>query len=291
MSTDVLQPKKKLLNSEHMGLFAQVNDFKIHYYEEGDGSPILLIHGIGQSLYTWHKCIDQLSTQYRVIAPDLLGYGFSDKPLDHPYTIDAMVDDIIAFMDELDIKKAHFIGFSTGALCALRLAQKYPKRTNRLVLISPGGITPEMPFLIRALRSPFLSWMFQWFINAKSTLAILSEFFFDQTMIYDEMVKQYYQPLSYGDAKRVLVRNLQEYNETETMQNLREVTQQVQMLWGVDDKVHPVEMGDQFHISLASSELNLIRNCGHLVHEEKTDRFLEFVLPFLEYGLKIAQPD
>ncbi len=291
MQTDVSQPTKKLLNSEHMGNFIKVGEYNIHYYEVGEGSPLLLIHGIGQSLYTWHNTIEELSKEHRVYAVDLIGYGYSDKPVDILYTIDNMMEFINRFMEAVDLGKAHIVAVSSGAMIALRLCEKYPYRVGRMTLISPGGLTPEMPFKIRALRSPATSWLFKMLLDRKAVTSFLSDCFFDQTHINEQMIDQYYTPLTHGGARNVLVRNLSEFDETETMQSLSQIHHDVQLIWGHEDQWHPVDFAEQFHICLANSEINIIRNCGHFPHEEKPERFLEFALPFLHTGFSpIEEP-
>lgn len=288
MQTDVSQPTKKLLNSEHMGNFVKVGEYNIHYYAVGEGTPLLLIHGIGQSLYTWHNCIDELSKEHRVYAIDLIGYGYSDKPIDMLYTIDNMMEFINRFMEAIDLGKAHVIAVSSGAMIALRLAQKYPYRVGRMTLISPGGVTPEMPLKIRALRSPITSWLFKMFLDKKTTTACLNDCFFDQTHVTPQTIDQYYTPITDGGARNVLVRNLTEFDETETMQELNRIQNDIQIIWGHEDRWHPVDMAEQFHLSLSNSNVSVIRNCGHFPHEEKSDRFLEITIPFFHTGLLIT---
>lgn len=282
-----LTKQKKLLNSELMGDFVDIGDWKLHYYEVGEGEdlPLLLIHGIGQSLYTWHKVIDELSKERRVIALDLPGLGYSSHPLDAKYDIDSIAELIVRFMDMTSIKVCNAIGFSTGAIYLLRAAELHPKRFGRLVIETPGGLTPEMPFFIRALRSPISSWLYKILISPRSIESILNECFFDQTQINQEMVQQTFLPLKTSEDRTALVAHMQQFEEEDTMQNLRNIEHECLLLWGVDDRWHDVEMGDRFHIMLKHSRLINIRNCGHVIHEEKIDRFMESVEEFLSAGL------
>lgn len=286
MNNDVISPKKKLLNSDHMGAFSQTGEYKIHYYEEGQGQPLVLVHGLGQSLYTWHRCMESLSSQYHVYAPDLIGHGYSNKPSAYPYDVDAFAQNMIDFMDSVGLRRVHMVGFSTGAICALRVAQLHPERVNRLCVISPGGITHTMPFMVRALRSPVLSWFFQMMINTRAVGNLLDSSFFDQTLIDEEMLYEYYTPLCENGGKAVLARALQAFDEEETMQGLRNVQCETQIIWGADDSWHGLDIAEQFHVSINKSELHVIRNCGHLVHEEKVDKFIERAARFFEAGIE-----
>ena len=287
----IMQQPKKILNSEHMGSYAQVGDWHIHYYEmgEGEGTPLLLVHGLGQSLYTWHKVMPELAKKRRVIAIDLPGSGYSSRIEGTEYSIDNTAELIVRFLDTIAVKTCDAIGFSFGAMYLIRSLQLHPRRFGRVVLASPGGLTPEMPFFLRALRSPVLSWLYKNLISPRSIQAILDECFFDQTQINEEMIQQTYQPLKSKEARNALVNMIRNFDENETMQHLRDAGHECLLLWGEDDRWHDPAIGEQFNVSLHRSALIRIRNCGHMIHEEKIDRFMEPVENFLEHGL--SQPE
>jgi pimeloyl-ACP methyl ester carboxylesterase len=151
-------------NNEYIGAYANISfdiatetemgpetlrfETKIHYYEKGEGEPLLLVHGMGQSLYTWRENIDFFAENgFRVIAPDMVGFGYSGH-LNIYYTIEENALVIGAFLDVLGIKKTHIAGFSTGALSALQFAATNPKKVDRLVLVSPGGPNEHYPFIL-----------------------------------------------------------------------------------------------------------------------------------------------
>lgn len=286
--SNALTQSKKILNSEHMGEFAHVGEWNIHYYELGedeDDIPLLLIHGWMQSLYTWRKVIPALAKNRRVIAIDLPGAGYSSRAAAADYSIDNMAELIVRFMDTLAIKACDIVGFSFGAMYVLRAAELHPRRFGRLVLETPGGLTPEMPFFVRALSRPMFAWLYKMLISPRTIHSVLDECFFDQTEIDDELIEQTYLPLRERDARDALSSTLQQFDETEAMKNLRNVKHETLLLWGIDDRWHDPAMGDQFNVSLHHSHLVKIRNCGHTIHEEKVDRFLEAVEHFLDNGL------
>lgn len=271
---------RKLLNSDHMGAFVSVGDWKIHYYEVGEGPTLLLIHGIGQSLFTWHRVIDDLAQHFHVIAIDLPGHGYSSK-LPMEYDIDGVSDLIVSTMDSLGLKRTDAIGFGTGAIYLLRAAQMHPKRFERLVLETPGGITPRVPFFIRALHTPMLSWLYKLMISPRVIRNLLNDCFFDQTLVDDTMVEEYYLPMSENEGRMPVVNALQNFDEETTMQSLRDLQHEVCLIWGADDRWHDLEIADQFNVSFRNGQLFVIRNCGHIVHEEKWERFIDISTSFL----------
>ena len=130
---------------------AKYETAKIHYIQQGKGEDILLIHSVGQSLYTFRELISRLSSKFRVTALDLVGFGYSEKPYYFNYTLDEMGDFIKCFMEAMNIEYAHLFGFSMGAGYVVNFAKRYPEMVGKVVLLSPGGITPEMPSAIRSV--------------------------------------------------------------------------------------------------------------------------------------------
>lgn len=282
--------KKKFLNSEHMGSYVNVGDWKIHYYEEGEGPPLLLVHALGQSLYTWHKMIHKLAENHRVIAVDIPGCGYSSKLQDFAYEVDGVAELLVRFMDTIALKETDALGFSSGAIYLLRAAQLHPRRFARLALISPGGLTPDMPFFVRALVNPALSWLYRIMISPDSIRKLLSECFFDRTQITDEMVRENYTPLEETEARKALCALLQALDEGETMQGLRDVNKEVLLLWASEDTWHDELMAQTFEASLPYNKLVTIRNCGHILHEEKPERCLAELDEFFAFGLEGPPP-
>ena len=123
-------------------LYADVNDIKICYDLQGEGIPIVLIHGFGDRKEHWRAQIGDLSKYFRVIRMDNRGAGRSERP-DGPYSMEIYADDIKNLLDFLKIQKTHIIGHSLGGMIAQNFALKYPSYVDRIVLIHTGaGITP-----------------------------------------------------------------------------------------------------------------------------------------------------
>lgn len=276
---------RRFINAEHTGDYMQMGEERIHFYEAGEGTPLLLIHSYGQSLFTWHKIIEPLSEKYRVIAVDLLGCGYSTHPM-LDYTISQHSELLFALLDGLGISKAHVCGFATGALIAMQMAIVNPDRIDRIVAISPGGLTMSMPGYIRSLNSSVLGWLSIMMLNEKKIEQMLTECFFDLTQLDEHMVHEYALPLEGQEARKSLLTMLQSIDEGEVISKLREIRSETLLLWGYDDKWHPLSMGDTFHVSIRDSHVCSIRNCGHIVHEEKPSRAIEYIDSFLSIGLR-----
>ncbi len=268
------------INSDHIGEYIDMGSEALHYIQAGEGESVLLVHGEAQSLYTWHEVFYPLSAYFNVLAVDLFGHGYSSAP-EIEYTIRQHSETLREFLNAKGVSRTHIVAFSMGAIYALDFAQQNPDMVDKLVLISPGGVTPQMPFYVRMYESALLSVFTGMFFSEKKVRELLMENFFDQTNVTDEIVAQYYQPLMTKERRSVISATLQAFDEEDVLSALRATENDTLIFWGADDKWHPTEMLTVFQMALKNCEIATIRNCGHLLHEEKPDRFLELVLPFL----------
>ena len=126
---------------------------RVAYLDEGAGDVLLLIHGIGGSTDCWRGVVHKLASRYRVIAVDLLGHGQSDKPRGD-YSLGAFAVWLRDFLDALDIREATVIGHSFGGGVALQFAHQHKEYCRRLVLISSGGLGPDLGPLLRMMSLP-----------------------------------------------------------------------------------------------------------------------------------------
>src|SRR5262249_30024963 len=141
---------------------ALVHDQHIAYLDVGDGPSVILIHGFGGSMWQWEHQQTALSKHYRVITPDLLGSGLSDKP-EIAYRPDEMLTFFVGFMDQLQLEQATLIGNSMGAGLAIGMALEYPQRVSKLVLIDgfPAHVMDHLtsPTLRRAIDTRVPNWL------------------------------------------------------------------------------------------------------------------------------------
>ena len=211
------------INSEQVGSMLQIalpvyesggesEETSIHYLEAGVGEPLLLLHSIGQSLYTWRNVFSDLSENYRVIAIDLPGHGYSGRPNTFPYTMDATAELIAQFLDEKEIRSAHMIGFSMGAMYMLRFLSLYPERVANCIAIAPGGVTDEMPKLVHNLCKPLVSVFARNLFAMNDVKNLLGECVSDPALIDERVVKQYYEPVSDGLSREALMYALRNFD-------------------------------------------------------------------------------
>ncbi len=255
---------------------------KLHYLEAGEGEPLILVHTIGQSLYTWRGLFDRLANYYRVIALDLPGHGYSSRPDTFGYTIDEQAYALSAFMDALHIQSAHFAAFSMGCAYVMRLAHREPARVGRVALLSPGGLTPEMPLAVRMIDSPVFGLVASALYNMRTVEKLLRDAVFDLTNITPEVVTSYYKTVCSSATRRAVRLSLQYYDDEPVLSSLREIAVPVLILQGGEDRWHPAEHGAElYHASLRNAASAVVRNAGHLMHEEKPERVVAALLEFI----------
>ncbi len=254
---------------------------RIHYTDEGEGEPLILIHSVGQSSYTWRKVFYRLREYYRVIVVDLPGHGYSDRPVHFDYTVEAHAMALRLFMDALKIESAHLTGFSLGAVYALQFACDYPSRVGRLVLLSPGGVTEDMPMPVKLIDSALLGGLASRLYGMGTVRKLLEECVFDLTNINDEVIQEYYKPASDPEGRRCIRASLHSFDEQPILPRLREVQCPVLILHGSEDKWHKAQEVDLFHAAIRGAGFSVIRNVGHLLHEEKPDRLIAAILEFI----------
>ncbi len=285
-----LQPRR-FINSEHMGKTTELNMpfgkndaeicVKIHYIEEGTGEPLILVHSAGQSLYTWSNVIEPLSAKFRVIALDLLGHGYSDVPQYCDFDIAQQAEVLSAFMKKLGISSAHFVGFSLGCAIIAELAREHPTKVGRTIMLSPGGITPLMPSLVRMLGSRFLGAVASAFITKKAVTGMLSECFLDLTKVDSSKIEQYFKPLDDPDTKRGTRYLVSSFNEDEFMGALSSIESPILLLLAADDKWRTVEFIQPYFDILKNGSSDVVRNAGHLMHEDQPAKVVDSIIAFI----------
>ena len=262
------------------GYFVKAGDTNTHYIRKGNGKPLVLIHGIFSSAFVWHKNIDELSHHFDVIAVDLKGYGYSDKPADGRYSREDIRQFMIDFMDAINVEKAIVGGHSWGGGIAMDLALACPQRVEKLVLIDSIGYPLKHNFLSWLLKLPGMG-KFLLALCDKDTLEwILKKgVFFEPSLVTDEEIEGWIRPYYVkGSVQAALeLRNF----DFVIGEQLKDISCPVLIIWGQDDKCLPVKFAERFKQDIKGSVLNIIPNCGHNPQEEKPKEVNELIRKFL----------
>lgn len=255
---------------------------RIHYIEEGNGEPLILVHSVGQSFYTWRNMFSRLSLNYRVIAIDLLGHGYSSRPENFNYTVEEQAMTLGLFMDAIGVQSAHIMAFSMGSAYALRFALDNPERVGKMMLIAPGGISPEMPLAIKLMDSSILGGVASMLYGMRTVEKVLSECYFDLAqMMSPEVVGEYYKTISDRESRWALRASFHNFDDEGVVSRLRSLEAPVLMLQGSEDKWRQGDDSELYHTAMPYAGFATMRNAGHLLHEEKAEKVIAAILEYI----------
>jgi pimeloyl-ACP methyl ester carboxylesterase len=265
---------------------------KINYYEAGEGAPVLLLHGFGGCTYTWRYLAPVLAKQYRVLALDLKGFGLSDKPADGKYAVSDQAEMVAEFIRAQDLHDLTLMGHSMGGAVALmtyfKLRQDTPARIRRLVLIDSAGYPQKMPWFIRLAGIPGLNTVVTKILSPRfATTLVLKKSYYDKDKISQEQIDTY---AYYGslpgapEALRQTARQIVPEDMEAVIARYKTIRVPVLIVWGADDEVVPLEVGENFKRDIPNSELVIIPKCGHIPLEEKPQETNQIIMEFLKAG-------
>jgi len=270
-----------------------VKDQRMAYLEVGKGPPVILIHGFGGSMWHWEYQYWPLAHTHRVLIPDLIGSGLSDKP-EIVYSPDVLLKFFLAFMDSLEIKQATLIGNSMGAGLAMAMALDHPDRVDRLILISgfPAHIESSIasPQYRRFLdhRPPlWLARIGNHLSGRGTTERLLKELVYQPDLISTSVIER-----SFHNRQRAklltplysLLDHIQSWDE-QYGQRLGQLAHPTLLLWGQHDRVFPLEVGEQVKNLLPQAEWHIVPAAGHMPQWEQPQVVNPLILSFLESPL------
>ena len=276
---------------------AEVNGVRLHYVRQGSGTPLLLIHGWPGFWFEWNQNIGPLSERFDVIAPDMRGFAYSDKPDLPPeegYTDAVIADDIAALIAELGFDKVNLVAHDFGALWAQRLARTRPELLDKLILFNPpypgiGGRWFEMP-------QPFESWyMFfhqqPWAeeivgASRSNIEAYLRHFLrhwsHDTDVFPDEEIAEFVEAYSQPGALRGGFNCYRATFRTAGQdQGDLTISTPTLILWGDSDPIVKFEWSDNLGQFFTDHTLKKIEGAGHFIHREQPERINQEIIEFL----------
>ncbi|QTH23949.1 alpha/beta fold hydrolase [Rhizorhabdus wittichii] len=266
--------------------FADVDGVKYHYHDIGTGEPLILIHGGGPGASGWSnysRNVEALSRQFRLIIPDLVGYGQSDKPVLEGPRFGIYAKGMLGLMSRIGIEKAHVVGNSLGGGTAIKMALEAPDRIGRLILMGPAGLlAPSTPMPTLGVRQ-----IMEFYGGEGPTREKLRAFL--QTMVYDssflteELLDGRIAAATQPDllANPPLGRGGPPPIEALWKENLAGITHDTLILWGREDRVNPMDMHLTLLAQLPNAQFTVFTRCGHWVQWEKAKAFNVLVASFV----------
>jgi pimeloyl-ACP methyl ester carboxylesterase len=263
---------------------------RVAYRDVGQGDTLLLIHGMAGSSETWRAVIPQLSKKYRVVAPDLLGHGQSAKPRGD-YSLGAFAVWLRDLLDELGVTRATIVGQSLGGGVAMQFIYQHPDYCERLILISSGGLGPDVGWTLRLLSAPG-SELFLPVIAPRPVLAVGNKLrsWLSSAGIQSPRGAELwsaYSSLSDAETRQAFLRTLRSVVDYrgQAVSALNRLHVRAELptmaIWGDQDQIIPVDHAYAAQAARPGSRLEVLEGVGHFPHVERPTEVVDLIDDFI----------
>lgn len=253
-----------------------------NYHDVGDGPPVLLIHGSGPGVSAWANwrlTIPALASRFRVIAPDMVGFGFTERPQNAEYGMDLWVRHAVGLLDALNIEKASVVGNSFGGALALGMAIRHPERVERLVLMGSVGVHFEL--------TEGLDKVWGYTPSIENMKELLDIFAYNRELVTDELAELRYKasirPGFQESFSAMFPAPRQRWVEAMAFpdEQIGALKNETLIVHGREDRVIPFDNALKLFSLIDRAQLHAFGRCGHWTQIEHADRFNRLVGDFL----------
>lgn len=270
-----------MFDPSEIGRSIVADGINTNYHDHGSGPAVLLLHGSGPGVTAWANwrlTIPELSKRFRVIAPDLVGFGYTERPAAIRYDLNTWVTQALATLDALGIERAHVIGNSFGGALALAMAIRAPERIDRLVLMGSIGLSFELTEVLDE------GWGYT--PSIESVRKLIQLFAYDKSMVTDEMIRKRYEASirpgwqeSYASlfpAPRQTSLDALASDESD----IRALRNETLIIHGREDRAIPPALSYRLAALIDRAQLHVFGRCGHWTQIEHAARFNRLVGDF-----------
>jgi pimeloyl-ACP methyl ester carboxylesterase len=277
--------------------FTTVDGVRIHFQEAGDENapPMILIHGFISSNLVWNEVFLPLAQAgFHVIAPDLPGYGYSDKPSDGEYTIAAQARAVVGLMDKLGIDRATIVGASYGGAVAATIALDHPDRVAKLILV--GAVSNDevkKKLLLRLVRVPVVGDLATpLFLGSRWILRKRTEEVYRRLgyPLDERKLEARHHLLATSNTHRAMIRTVRRWSADRISREASLIRPPTMLIWGEEDTHIPISDAFRLRDTIPNSRLIVFRHCGHLPPTEYPAKFVEVVVDFCNAGVALRKP-
>lgn len=259
-------------NRPEVGTQVDAGGVRTNYLEQGEGPPVILIHGSGPGVTAyanWRGTIPSLAEEFRVLAPDMSGFGFSEKPGN--YSMERWVRQLLDFMDVLDIPKASLVGNSFGSGLAIRMAVDHPDRVDRLVLMGAMGV--DFPL------TEGLDFVWGYEPSLTHMRKTLDFFAYSRELVSDELAEVRFAAAQEPGVTEAFTAMFPAPRQrwVESMatdeDKIAQILHETLIIHGREDEVIPLDNAYRLHQLITASELRTFGQCGHWSQIEWAEDF------------------
>ncbi len=268
------------------GAFVSVDGKKTFYIDHGDGPVVVLLHGLPLSSWEWRKFIPVLAENYRVITPDLYGFGYSDRPRDADYSWPAYGEWLNHFLEAIDVDRATFVVTDIAGPIGFELLAAHPEKVSGLVIANTWYTDQafHMPFLLKLLTWSPTGWMGIYATNRPMVVMQTRVLFADKAKSEGEFEDQLWMSVKTIQSRKILQKVLRGFrldHKDMFRRSLQAFDGPVLLAWGEQDPAVPPENVDLFKLILPQAEIERYSDAGHYLSQEKPQEFSARILKFL----------
>lgn len=265
-----------------LGKSVHVSGIAVNYLDAGEGPPVILLHGSGPGVTAyanWRLVMPELAKRFRVLAPDIVGFGYTERPADARYTLDFWLQHLLGFVDAQGLAKASFVGNSFGGALALHFAARFPGRVDKLVLMGACALDFELTAGLDAVwgYKPSLA-------NMRELLRV---FVHDQSRITDDLANSRFAASMRPGYQEVYERLFPAPRQARIAElavpeaTLQSMQTKALVVHGREDLVIPPSVSVRLNQLLPNSELHMFGNCGHWTQVERSQEFAAQITQFV----------
>lgn len=265
-----------------IGRSIDVAGIETNYHDMGNGSPLVMIHGSGPGVTgwaNWRLVMPDLAQHHRVLVPDILGFGYTERPTGIDYGLQTWVEHAVGFLDALELDKIDLVGNSFGGALSLAIAIRYPSRVRRLVLMGAAGVPFEL--------TPALDAVWGYTPSVENMRKLMDTFAFNKDLVNDDLARMRYEasirPGIQEAYSAMFPAPRQRAIEAlaSKLDDIAALPHETLIIHGRDDVVVPLGNSLQFLELIPRSQLHVFGQCGHWTQIEHASRFSRLLLDFL----------
>jgi len=253
----------------------KIDNDLVHFCDQGQGPPIVLLHGFTASLHTWNGWVDALKDKYRIIRLDIPGFGLTGPSNANTYSGDQWVAFLDKFVRRLNINKFSIVGNSLGGYIAWNYALKYPDKINKLILLDPIGYKQDAPFLLDFACFPVVGEIGKLVMPRPMVKMCLKDVYGNKELVTDELVDLYFgltmikgARSTYIDIFRLIKRG---GKQAEVGSNIKNISKPTMIMWGESDRWVPIHLLERWKEDIPHAVVKSYAGVGHIPMEEKPD--------------------
>jgi 2-hydroxy-6-oxo-octa-2,4-dienoate hydrolase len=264
-----------------IGALVDAGGIKTNYLEAGQGPPVVLVHGSGPGVTAyanWRLTIPGLAPHFHVYAPDMVGFGYTERPEGITYGMDGWVDQLAGFLDALDLERTHLVGNSFGGALAIAMADRHPQRVDRLVLMGAVGVSFPITEGLDAV------WGYE--PSVENMRRIMDYFAYNKELLTDDLAEVRYrasiEPGFQESFSAMFPAPRQRWLEAMATpeQRIAAIPHETLIVHGRDDRVIPLDNSYRLLALIPRSELHVFGRCGHWSQIEWADDFNALLVRF-----------